>query len=396
MLVLFIYLLWSISYLIVLMVFKLFFFKNFLNKKSKFFNFLLILYYNKNLSFYKNEVSELNYQSISYTRQTKYSILNIIHNKIDLASNNKNNFKNNFKINYNLYKHLSNNNLSVYTISQLNLVDYVILQNIIKSTTNNKFNNFVLVYYSIFKNSLTTNPILVDILYLNKLNNLNNFTGNLINKNKIKYKLFNKKLINISKHLTNLINISINGVTINSNFFKQLTANFNIKFSASNIVKYLSDLSVSKSTILFLRKNKIFNKSRYSRNRQTYRTGAYWCLYVNIIAVVAFYFWFYNFTMNFGYVWWLLYAFILSFFLFKAIKFNFYNINTLKNEVILSIKWFYIILNSFLLQILNLIKLLFKTQKTMYLIDKILYNNNSLIKKILQLLFKLNDYIYKI
>ena len=31
-------------------------------------------------------------------------------------------------------------------------------------------------------------------------------------------------------------------------------------------------------TIFFLRKVKIFNKGRYSRNRQNYRTGVYLCL----------------------------------------------------------------------------------------------------------------------
>jgi hypothetical protein len=40
----------------------------------------------------------------------------------------------------------------------------------------------------------------------------------------------------------------------------------------------------------FLRKELIFSKGRYSRNRQVYRTGVYWCLYINILAVVALYY----------------------------------------------------------------------------------------------------------
>ena len=32
----------------------------------------------------------------------------------------------------------------------------------------------------------------------------------------------------------------------------------------------------------FIRKNKNFNKSRFSRNRQIYRTGVYFCFYINI------------------------------------------------------------------------------------------------------------------
>ena len=48
------------------------------------------------------------------------------------------------------------------------------------------------------------------------------------------------------------------------------------------------------SCLAYIEMNKIFNKGRYSRNRQTYRTGEYWCLYINILAVLFFYFWFYK------------------------------------------------------------------------------------------------------
>lgn len=48
-----------------------------------------------------------------------------------------------------------------------------------------------------------------------------------------------------------------------------------ISFLPTSTVKYISDITAENSLILFLRKNKVFNKSRYSRNRQTYRTGFY-------------------------------------------------------------------------------------------------------------------------
>lgn len=51
-----------------------------------------------------------------------------------------------------------------------------------------------------------------------------------------------------------------------------------------------------------IRKTKSFNKSRYSRNRQYYRTGVYWCLWLNIILVFALYYAFYRYTLKFGYV----------------------------------------------------------------------------------------------
>jgi len=51
-----------------------------------------------------------------------------------------------------------------------------------------------------------------------------------------------------------------------------------------------------------VRKTKSFNKSRYSRNRQYYRTGVYWCLWLNIILVFALYYAFYRYTLKFSYV----------------------------------------------------------------------------------------------
>lgn len=68
---------------------------------------------------------------------------------------------------------------------------------------------------------------------------------------------------------------TLNNVIIEANFLNKLKNLFAISFSASNIVKYLNDYSAKNSVILYLRKNKVFNKGRYSRNRQTYRTGAY-------------------------------------------------------------------------------------------------------------------------
>jgi hypothetical protein len=119
-----------------------------------------------------------------------------------------------------------------------------------------------------------------------------------------------------------------------------------VKFSPSNFIKYINSLNLNKYNILYLRKAKVFNKGRYSRNRQYYRTGVYWCLYVNIIAVVGIYFWFYRFTMNFGYLWWLLYLFIASFIIPKAIKYRFYNVVILVNSISKDLLWLgYIVFN---------------------------------------------------
>jgi hypothetical protein len=54
-----------------------------------------------------------------------------------------------------------------------------------------------------------------------------------------------------------------------------ITSNFLIRFSPTTIVNYLSTLDEYVYQLVYFRKNKIFNKGRYSRNRQFYRTGVY-------------------------------------------------------------------------------------------------------------------------
>jgi hypothetical protein len=70
----------------------------------------------------------------------------------------------------------------------------------------------------------------------------------------------------------------------------------NIIYYSNNFIKICNK---TKHNILFIRKQKCFNKGRYSRNRQLYRTGVYWCLYINIIALVGLNYLFYKFTINF-------------------------------------------------------------------------------------------------
>jgi len=120
-------------------------------------------------------------------------------------------------------------------------------------------------------------------------------------------------------------------------------------------MKYIDLSNVSQYNILYLRKPKVFNKGRYSRNRQYYRTGVYWCLYINIIAVIGIYFWFYRFTMNFGYLWWLLFIFIASFIVPKTIKYRLYNPLNLVNSITNDLIWVSSILVNLYRGILNVI-----------------------------------------
>lgn len=138
-------------------------------------------------------------------------------------------------------------------------------------------------------------------------------------------------------------------------FSKNYLFNFKINFKPTNLLFFNNLKNFSKTNINFVRKNKVFNKSRYSRNRQYYRTGVYWCLYINIIAVLGFYFWFYKLTFNFGYFWWLLWIFFCSFFFTKFIKF--FSLNFLK-EIFIDLKLFiFFVLNFFFYFFLKLFKL---------------------------------------
>ena len=70
------------------------------------------------------------------------------------------------------------------------------------------------------------------------------------------------------------------------------------------------------SSIFFLRVNSLYNKSRYSRNRQTYRTGVYWCMWLTVLSVIGLYYYLYVFLIKFTYVWSFFYASIACFFLY--------------------------------------------------------------------------------
>jgi len=101
------------------------------------------------------------------------------------------------------------------------------------------------------------------------------------------------------------------------------------KFSSSSINKYINLNNLSEYQFFYLRKNKVYNKGRYSRNRQNYRTGVYMCLYLSVISIFGLYYSFYKFIFKFTYLWWFFIGFIGSFILPKAIKYRLYEPTTL-------------------------------------------------------------------
>lgn len=119
-------------------------------------------------------------------------------------------------------------------------------------------------------------------------------------------------------------------------FLKKL---YPVKYNKTVNVKYYPSLKFDSLRIYFLRKNKIFNKSRYSRNRQLYRTGVYWCFWVSIFLGWGLYFIFYRYTLNFGHLWWFIYFGVSAFIFVKSINYRFYNIKILLIEINAIIKW---------------------------------------------------------
>lgn len=62
------------------------------------------------------------------------------------------------------------------------------------------------------------------------------------------------------------------------------------KLSSSSINKFLTVSHLSSFEFQFLRKNKVYNKGRYSRCRQNYRTGVYMCMYLSVCSIFGLYY----------------------------------------------------------------------------------------------------------
>lgn len=120
-------------------------------------------------------------------------------------------------------------------------------------------------------------------------------------------------------------------------------SNINKIYQVSSFIQFFLKKNFNMINMLFLRKFRVFNKGRYSRNRQFYRTGVYWCLYINIIAVIGIYFWFYKITINYNYFWIVIYLFFVSFIWSRFINFfSFSKLNQFLNwnlNILTSLKY---------------------------------------------------------
>jgi hypothetical protein len=103
--------------------------------------------------------------------------------------------------------------------------------------------------------------------FSNKFKSLYLYTNNTQKDLENVYKSFNIKLEKFNNNYAPLSLASF--VKTPANFLKSSY----IKYSSTSLVKYINNST--DFSVYFLRKNKSFNKGRYSRNRQNYRTGVY-------------------------------------------------------------------------------------------------------------------------
>ena len=198
------------------------------------------------------------------------------------------------------------------------------------------FSNFYFFYCSFFFFIFNKNAEITFLNFFSKKKN--SLFINLYNNNNLFILKKKNSLLNYFKNEFKKLNFSF--IDYKFILIKKNKLFYYVIFFASNLIKNYSIISFKKINLNFLRKNRIFNKGRYSRNRQNYRTGVYWCLYINIIAVVGLYFWFYRFNINFGYIWWFFFLFFFYFFINRLIKFNLFRFYEIFNSLILDLVWF--------------------------------------------------------
>ena len=234
------------------------------------------------------------------------------------------------------------NTYILYINNSKNFENCIVLNNIIENKIKtNIFKNFLIIFYliktvGIYSFIKTISVFKKTIFFIHK---------NIYYK-QLQYKELFLKYLNIN--------------TINNNIFiyfnkkhtdilsLDICTNFsNIKISSSSIYKNLNVFDYSSAEFQFLRKNKVYNKGRYSRCRQNYRTGVYLCMYLSIVSIFGLYYWFFKFSFNFSHLWWFFIGFLCSFLLPKIIKYRLYEPKQTINSFYRFFLWFSILLKSF-------------------------------------------------
>lgn len=313
-----------------------------------------------------------------------------------------------FKRYYNLCSSIYFSKLNSNNLVKLNWIFYLFLENskgFFKIYDLSKYSDW---YDFNFKNSINLDKNFKKKKFSKKIQSTNlNF-----NLNKINYlykiynhynKFFKKILLHLNLNYKNLILINFNflknsNIKLSTSWLNSLKAFYPIRFSETSVSKHIKLDNINNYVFFYIRKNRIFNKGRYSRNRQLYRTGVYWCLWLNIMLVYGLYFMFYRFTFNFGYFWWGLLIFAYSTIFSRVLKYNFFNIFYLKNEFFCFLKWLGFIFLNIKYYVLSILKN-FININVLYLsnffentfLSNFFYNNLINIKIFLFKKFKFKD-----
>ena len=222
-----------------------------------------------------------------------------------------------------------------------------------------KKKNFLLLNFLI--NTLNVVEIFLFVFFFGKTksilcithngsSNTNNFK-NFFFKNFIKTKTVYSKILN---KYTKVFVVNI----FSKYLFLQNIKNKNVKIqknnkmcvlpqnTSSSIYKYINIFDSNNVEFQFLRKNKVYNKGRYSRCRQNYRTGVYLCMYLSVASIFGLYYWFFKFNFNFSYLWWFFIVFLGSFLFPKIIKYRLYEPSILISSFYNFFLWVSILLKS--------------------------------------------------
>lgn len=233
------------------------------------------------------------------------------------------------------FKHFSD--ISKRNFVKFNFLFILVLKKIKKNIKINYYNlNNVNSWYGYVSDSLKFKK--KDLKSDVEVNNI--FETNKISDLNFPFLLNLKKVLSLSSNdVVFLTDLVFNFKELNDRLFNvhpKLLNSLKINFSEASTNKHISlknnFLKRSNFVFFYLRKNKIFNKGRYSRNRQTYRTGFYWCLWINIFAIYGLHFAFYRFTFTFGYLWFFFIIFVGSFIFSRMLKYNFHNYNYVLSE----------------------------------------------------------------
>ena len=204
----------------------------------------------------------------------------------------------------------------------------------------------LLVFFN--KNKLPVHNFVLMCIFLNKTKDILKITPTSINYTNYGVFFLNKIQIVLNKQRGFYFNL-YKYTFFDSNTKCVVPNNIQIadlKYNSSSMDKYINTKSIGIMEFQFLRKNKVFNKGRYSRCRQNYRTGVYICMYLSVVSIFGLYFWFYKFSFNFTYLWWVFILFFGSFFLPKILKYRLYEPKNLFIKFVGFFRWTFFLIKS--------------------------------------------------